>query len=436
MSGQNDLHRGFGTVAELLARTLGPVSGPVVHAVGRSAETLADSQTLARRITSVPGRGHNAGAAIARDMVLRVGASHGDGGATSAVLARAILRHATRSVAAGANPVLVRRGIQTGIRVACDALKHQAVPIDGEDAFAGLATTASGDPELGAVLGEVVDVLGDAGAVEIRRDKTVRTDARLLHTYIDGARWRAKPVSTQLIPEGMTETTLVEPVVAVVADELRGADDVRPLLEVALPSGRPLLVVASAIDDAARRMFSLNNTRGTLVSAPVLLTTARLRHSEDLDDIALLTGAHVCRAEIGRPVHSIRPDDLGQARRAFVERRRLTLLGGAGSADAVQERAARLRTHAWERDDADEVQRLWLRQARLLGRVAVVRVGARTDHELEARTSQAKRLVRLLHAAAREGVVPGGGVAYLACIPDVLAGQANAGDPDEALGMS
>jgi chaperonin GroEL len=442
MSTLAELQQGFDTITGLLARTLGPASGPVVNAVSRqSVELLSDSPTIARRITSLPGRGRNSGAAIARDLVRRVGERHGDGGATAAVLARAMLRESRRSVVAGANPVLVRRGLLAGVRVAGDALKHQAAAVEGESALAGLAAAASGDPELSRVLGEVLDVIGDVGALEIRRDVSARSDSRILYDYVDGARWRARPASPDLVPEGMTEATLVEPVVALADEEIRSAADVLPLLEVAqrLPERPPLLLVAPAIGEEALQTLRMNSARGTLVSAPVVLTTARLQMHEDLDDLARLTGAQVCSAETGRPLRSVRADDLGRVRRAFVERGQLMLTGGYGDDDAVQERAAQLRAHAWERHAADgstDIQRVWLRQARLLGRVAVVRVAARTEAELEIRTETAKRLDRLLRAALWGGVVPGGGVGFLACVPDLLAEGARLEEPEVALGMA
>lgn len=442
MSNLAELHHGFDTITSLLARTLGPASGPVVNAVSRqSVELVSDSPTIARRITALQGRGRNAGAAIARDLVQRVGKRHGDGGATAAVLARAMLRHARRSVVAGANPVLVRRGLLAGVQVAGDALKHQAMPVEGEAALAGLAAAASGDAELSRVLGEVLDVVGDVGALEIRRDVSARSDARIRHDYVDGARWRARPASPDLVPEGMTEATLVEPAVALVEDEIHRAADVLALLEAArrLPAQAPLLLVAPEIGEEALQTLRLNTARGTLVSAPVILTTARSQISEDLDDMARLTGAQVCSAETGRPVRSVRPDDLGRVRRAFVERGHLTLTGGYGDDRAIQERAAQLRATAWELNAADssaDIQRRWLRQARLLGRVAAVRVGARTDAELEIRTDTAKRLDRLLRAALWGGVVPGGGVGFLACVPDLLAEGTRLDEPDEALGMA
>lgn len=438
MTAAPELRAGFETMTRLLAGTLGPRQGHVLSALGGTgSETLSDSAALARRITSLPGRRATAGASIVRDMVLRVGDDPGDGGATAAVVARAILTYASKLVAAGANPVLVRRGILAGVGVACDTLKAQAEPVDGERELAGLATAATGDAELGALVGELFDLLGATGAIQVEEAAGHRVDARLTYDYIDGARWRARPAHNDLLPEGKTELTLVEAIVAVADCELKRVEQLRPLLELApaLPSRPPLLIVARDISEAALTMLAVNDHRGLLVSAPVVLTTARTRMADDLADIALLTGAEVLSETTGSPPERVRATQLGSARRALVQRGYVTIVNGRGDREAVAARAARLRTRAWEIADARDRDRLWLRQARLTGKVAAVQVRAQTEQQLEARKTQARKAIRLTGAALREGVVPGGGVAYLDCVPAVRAARAECSSDDEAAGL-
>jgi len=443
-----ELRQGFDLLARLLAATLGPSQGVVLSEIGRgSSESLVDSATIARRITALPGRRASAGAALAREMVRRIGGQYGDGGATGSVLARAMLRHATRVVAAGANPVLVRQGIQRGVAAACDALKEQAAPVTGASGpgdtasgLVGLATAATGDPELGAVVGEMLDVLGPDGAVQIEEHAATT----LAYDYLDGARWRGRPAErAATLPGASTELTLVEPVVVVADLELEDVAQVRPLLEAAMsvPGRPPVLVVARDITGGAQSMFAFNDLRGTLVCAPVVLTTARTQMSEDLGDLALLTGAEVVSSQLGLPPDAYRGTHVGRARRVVVQRGYLTVVGGHGDAAAVTERAARLRTRAWELDQAPRAadrsvrERLWLRQARLSGRVGALRVGAATSQQVEARKDNARKAVLLLHTALRDGVVPGGGVAYLDCIPTVRARRDTCTSPDEAFGF-
>jgi chaperonin GroEL len=444
-----ELRAGFETLARLLAVTLGPAQGVVLSEIGHgSSESLVDSATIARRITSLPGRRQTAGAELVREMVRRVGGGYGDGGATAAVLAMGILRHATRMVAAGANPVLVRRGIQQGVAAACDALKNQARPVagmaegagtDATTMLASLATATTGDPELGAVVGEMLDILGVDGAVQVEEHEATG----LSYDYLDGARWRGRPADFDILPGASTELTLVEPVIAVADVQLETVEQVRPMLEaaLALPGRPPLLVVAREITDAARSMFSFNDLRGTLVSAPAVITTSKTHLSDDLADLALLTGAQVLSPDLGQPPEAFRAGWFGRARRALVQRGYLTVSGGHGDSAEISDRAARLRTRAWELDlstraeDRSTRERLWLRQARLSGRVGALRVGAMTEQQIEARKADARKAVRLLTTALRDGVVPGGGVAYLDCLPALAACRESCGSADEAYGL-
>ncbi|MET9022067.1 TCP-1/cpn60 chaperonin family protein [Actinopolymorpha sp. NPDC004070] len=439
------LMAGFDTLARLLALTLGPSRGVVLNdAGGGTAEGLDDAATIARRVTTLPGRGANAGAALLREAVRTVVGRHGDGGATTAVLTAAIVRHAHRMVAAGANPVLVREGITAAVGCAADALKGQASPVEGPDDLAGLVTAASGDRALAGAVGELLDVLGPDGAVVV--EESVRTG--VAHDYVDGSRWPARPAGPELLSGGgafggsHTELTLVDPAVVVADVVLDEPAQVVPILEAvrALPGRPPLLLVARDVTGGAATTCLLNDRRGLVVSAPVVLTTAGVRQGEDLADLALLTGATVLSPEFGPPPERFVPAYAGRARRAVVRAGHMSVAGGEGDRGALTDLAARLRTRAWELDDGSEAStrtadRMWLRQARLLGRVGAVRVGAATEAERDDRLRTARRAVRLARTALREGVVTGGGVAYLDCVDAVRTAWAHCTDPDRGAGM-
>ncbi|OAH12335.1 TCP-1/cpn60 chaperonin family protein [Streptomyces jeddahensis] len=425
----SQLLSGFDHLARTLGETLGPGSGTVLCAWGEDgAEVVSSSAVLARRITQVPGHRRNTGAALLRETVLRVDARHGDGCATTAVLAQALARCARRAVAAGAHPVRVRDGIGRGVAAACDALKAMSEPVAGERDITGLALAATADPELATVLGELTDVLGPDGAIWVREangDETARH-------YIDGHRWRARPAEAAVLAHRATELTLIEPLIALVEHELSSADEVRPLLEAA--GRRTLLLVAPDITGAARTLLSVHRER----ALAVVLTTDRTRHSEDFADLGLLTGASVISPVLGLPAASVRAAHLGGVRRVLVRRGDLTVVGGHGDRSAVLQRAAALRSRAWElasgpveREAAD---RLWRRQARLAGRTATLTVGARSEQEAEDRARVARRTARQLRDALREGVVPGGGVAYVDCLTAVQAVAPD--DRDEAAGLN
>jgi chaperonin GroEL len=369
--------------------------------------------------------------------VLRVVPRAGEGGATAAVLAQAILRRARVSVAAGANPVLVRRGIDLGVSAACAALQTQARPVADEAALRALASGTCHDPELSAMLAEMLDILGPEGAVHIVRSSGRGVQAQ----YIDGARWRARPGSHRTIPAGNTEVTLTDAAVAVADLTLDGWDTVHPLLEAALslPGRPPLLLVAPGITDRARAMLDANDLRGTLVLAPAVLSTGASQRDADLTDIAVLTGASV----IGHPdlpVHRAGPEHFGRARRVLLQRGYLTISGGHGSSDEIDSQATSLRARAHasaspEDLEDDDAQRLWRRQARLTGRLGTLEIGASSTQILDARVASAHKTMRLLRAALREGAVPGGGVAYLDCVPAVQEARRGCAQADEAAGV-
>jgi chaperonin GroEL len=280
-------------------------------------------------------------------------------------------------------------------------------------------------------------VLGPTGAIQVEEIPDPRFDAKPDYGYVDGARWRGRPAHKDLLPEGKSELTLIEPTVVVADCELKRVEQLRPLLEIApaLPSRPPLLLVARDISGDALTMLAVNDRRGLLVSAPVVLTTARTRMADDLADIALLTGADVLSEQAGTPPERVRESQLGSARRVLIQRGYLTIRGGGGDRAVATDRAARLRTRAWELTDVRDRDRLWLRQARLAGRVAALRVRAQTEQLLEARKTQARKAIRLAGAALREGVVPGGGVAYVDCVPAVRAARGQCATQDEAAGF-
>lgn len=428
-----DLRHGFDTVARLMALTLGPTGGMVLGQVGKAtAEALADSATISRRITGLPGRART-GAAIACQLVRRVGQRHGDGGATALVLAQGMLRHAVKMVAAGASPTLVRRGLERGARVAHTALAEQAIPVDGEATLSGLAGAATGDRELASVLGEMLSLLGADGAVQLERHEPVT----LGHEYLNGARWRARPADRQLLAGGHTELTLTDPAILVTDIMLDQTELLRPLLEAAmtLPDHPPMLVVAPGLSDGALTLLHLNEIHGRLVSAPVVLATPLVEHQDDLADLALLTGATLCSAELGLPPSAFRAEHVGRARRVLVQRGYLTVIGAAGDREKITDAAARLRARVLGLEDSVARQRLWLRQARLSGKVGTVRIGGHTRFEQDTRMAQAERAIELLGSAARDGMVPGGGIAYLNCIPAVRAARTACPERDVVAGF-
>lgn len=431
---QASLCRGFEELAELLALTLGPGQGLVLHGRGnRSPEALYDAGTIARRVVELPSRSADVGAMSLRHMVWAVRERYGDGAATAAVLSRAMVREASRYVAAGYDPMLMRRGMERASACAAQAIMAQAMPAAGPELLSGLASGVTGDRELGAVLGEMFDLLGEHAALLIEGFAT----PYLEREYLDGGRWGARSASRHLLPASEPELVLQNLRVLIVDDELKTVEQVRPLLEAALVDGTaPLLLVGRAFMGDALGTLVLNHTNGVLPIGVATLTNTGFV-GEELGDIATLCGARIIDAVAGHPPQRVTGTDFGRARKAILSHDRLTIVGGGGTQASIRERVAQIRRRLSKVARTDgEWERLRGRAACLSGGVGVLKIGAYTRAERELRIEQARKAVRVLEVAVAEGVVPGGGVAYLQAQVAAQAACAACSGADEAAGAA
>ena len=432
----DSLLAGVAAMSKLLSRTLGPSAAPVLSG-GASLELLADSAMLARRITGLAGvgRAHNAGALLVGELARTVRETYGDGAATAAVLAGVMVGQAGRLVNAGVQPVDLRRGIDRGVDAACRSLATQATEVGLEEAR-GLFDAAVHDAALGALLAEMFDLLGEHPALLIEeRDRLVPSVAGPLvdHEYVDGARWRARPADGGWLPEGKSELTLREPLIVVVDGVLRQADDVVPVLDLAHREGRPLLLVSRDVEaDASRILLAMRTQPGAPLVAPWCLASAGTRVGDDLEDLAVLTGASVLTAVLGRHPGTVRSADCGSARHVSLTRAQLTVSESAGDpADRIETLSARLqRTPA-----GHETNALRLRLARLAGSLGVVTITGGPDPERALYRARIENGQRVFESARAGGVVGGGGTAYLRCRPDVLSARAECGTEDQRCGV-
>jgi chaperonin GroEL len=301
---------------------------------------------------------------------------------------------------------------------ALTALAAQSTPVDGQGALEGVATGITGDPNLGAVLGEIVDLLGSDAALTIEEFPIPYLDRE----YIAGAAWRAHPATRGIIPEGRQELILENPMIVLVDQRLAEVEDVTPALELAAQSTerRPLLVVSVKIDDQALATMTANHARGTVNAIAAKLNSTGMAHTDDLGDVAALTGGSVFADVLGRPPRRMLREYLGSARKVVLSRDTLTIVGGAGDPTVVAERSDRLRrAMASLTPGTMEWKRLQDRVARLSGGCAILKIGALNGTELTHKRAQAEKAFRVLSGMLGDGVVPGGGVAYLGCLPAV-----------------
>jgi chaperonin GroEL len=422
------LHRGFDQLASLLALTLGPTQGTIVSGGrGTSMEMLTDSGVIARRVVDLDDPAESVGAMLLRDMAARVREDYGDGVATAAVLARAILHEATRMVAAGVNPMHLRSQIERGVAIAIEALAQQAEPLTGRKMLAQWIEQVTNDAELSAILAEIFDVLGADGAVEIEEYHAPYLD----HDYLAGGRWYARPAARVLLPESKPELILENAVVLLVDQKLERVSHVRAILELVVGAFEraPLVLIAPEITGEALQTLTMNHTRGMVTVAAVVMKGLKTPLVEELRDIAALTGGDVLSSMSGSPPERVRVAQFGRAQRVILQRDTLTIIGGAGEQQAKQSRINTLRTQLRPLKPTDDArEQLKKRIARLSGGIGIIKIGAHSDRERAQKKELAQKAIRILEAALDEGLVPGGGVAYLNCIPALIAAQKSYAD--------
>ncbi len=429
----SELAEGVDRLARLLACTLGPSQSIVLNATWQEApETLTDSSTIARRVIEIPGRGRNVGAMLLRHAAWQMRERYGDGAATAAVIARAMVREVVRRLAAGAGPVLLERGIECGLAAAARALNAQAVPVGGQEMLTRLAAGVTGDPKLGEILGEMFDIMGEHAAFSVEEYVAPYLDRE----YLDGGRWPIRPASRVFVPESRQGLTLQNPLVLVAGQELSTIEHVQGWLETVseLPHKPPLVVVARDVTDQALQMLAANHEQGRLNVVAAIPTALDIQ--EDLEDVAIMTGAEVVSEEVGRSPERTSFEWLGRARSAVFTAEHLTIIGGGGEPMRIRRRVSELRARVSRPDvEQEDRDKLRMRMSRLSGGAAVLKIGAYTEREREEKKEQANKAMRVLELALQEGAVPGGGVAYLACVPAVREAMASCGDPERAAGM-
>ncbi len=413
------LARGFDQMAEMLALTLGPTQGSILNDKGHGKpELLDDSAAAARRVLALPDRAADVGAMLMRNIAWRVHLRAGDGVATAAALAQAILRDAQRYLQAGGDAMAIRRGVERARQVAIAELARQTQPVAGEEALTQVAQTVTGDPGLSLVLGEMFDVLGLTAHITVED----YVAPYLEHAYFSGGRWKAALASPYLITDPAGRRAVQDDCrVLLWAGRIETAEDVIPLLTLLGNSEeRTVLLVADAVEEAAFRALVTNHDRGAIRAVVVNLRSNGASGDPDLADLAILTGATILGPTLGRSMTSVKAADLGRTRRAEATAEELVVSGGGGEAQTRQTYVAGLRARLAALSETDaERDPLRLRLARLTGGVGVLKVGAYTEYERKLLHRRAERAIRTLAVALHEGVAPGGGIAYLEAIPAV-----------------
>ncbi len=432
------LKAGFDQMARLLAATLGPTQGVIFHseALKPAPEPLTDAATIARRVTALPNRAQDVGAMLLRSLAWRVHQRVGDGCATTAVLAQAILEQGHRFVAAGANPARVQAGIQKAALRAVELLQQMSRPVTEQNDLNAISLTATGEPELSLALGEMFHRLGRLAHVDIEEYMA----SYLGKEYIDGGLWKAKSISMRLVSEPMTgKSAVADCNVVLFNGNLTQAEDVLPLLRLLSQAERKnLLLAAQKIEGQAANALVATcvQNRERLGLQFVLVNLARAGENalRDLQDLACLTGAKLFDPQAGETLQSIQPADMGYARRAETVEERLIVSQGEGDPAQALSRIADLQAYLdhipFDDKGRGEVE---MRIGRLAGRMGILKIGAGTHNERDVLRQKAEKGLRAVRAAQQAGLLPGGGTAYLHC--SAMLESMECADGEERMGV-
>ena len=404
------LREGIDQLASAVRMTLGPRGRNVVLDKRFGPPTITnDGVTIAKEI-ELADPFENIGAQLAKEIASKTNDIAGDGTTTATVLGQAIVHEGLKNVAAGADPMALKRGIEAAAKVISETLSRQSTKVTTREQMAQVAAISAASPEIGALIGEVMEATGKDGVVTVEESRGIQTEVE----YVEGMAFDRGYVSPYFVtnPDRM-EAVIDEPYILVTDQKLTSVNDILPLLEKQLQTSKDLIVIAEDIEGEALATLAVNKLRGTINVVAVKAPGFGDRRKENLSDIAALTGATVISPELGRGLDSAEPKDLGRARRVVVTKEETTIIEGRGTKKQIAEQQAMIKaqlgaaTSDWDREKLQE------RLGRLAGSVAVIKVGAATEVELTEKKHRVEDALSATRAAVEEGIVPGGGVAFI-----------------------
>ncbi|MFL6037157.1 MAG: chaperonin GroEL [Gaiellaceae bacterium] len=407
---RRSLERGVNILADAVKVTLGPKGRYVVLDKKFGAPTITnDGVTIAREI-EVEDVFENQGAQLVREVATATNDVAGDGTTTATVLAQAIVREGLKNVAAGANPMGLKRGIETAVESVVESLKSQSKEISGKEDIARVATISAREREIGDVIADAIDKVGKDGVVNVEEGQTFGLELE----FTEGMQFDKGYLSPYMItdPERM-EAVLEDPYILVANQKIGAVKDVLPVLEQVIQAGRPLLIVAEDVEGESLATIVVNKLRGTFTAVAVKAPGFGDRRKRMLEDIAILSGAEVITEEMGLKLENTKLSQLGRARRVVITKDATTIVDGAGDSDGIKARIKQLKGEIENTDSDFDREKLQERLAKLAGGVAVVKVGAATETEMKEKKHRVEDALQATRAALEEGIVPGGGVALL-----------------------
>ncbi len=406
------LESGMNQLVDAVKVTLGPKGRNVVLEKKWGAPTITnDGVSIAKEI-ELEDPWEKVGADLVKEVAKKTDDVAGDGTTTATVLAGAMVREGLRNVAAGANPMSLKRGIELGVETAVARLKEVSKEIDSKDQIAQVASISSADEEIGSMIAEAIDKVGKDGVITVEESQTFGMEMEL----VEGMRFDKGYISPYFVtdPDRM-EAVLEDPYILLVGSKISAVRDMLPVLEKVMQTGKPLMIVAEDVEGEALATLVVNKIRGTFRSTAVKAPGFGERRKAMLQDIAILTGGQLITEEVGLKLENVALDLLGRARKVVVTKDETTIVEGAGDDADIKGRISQIKTEIENTDSDYDREKLQERLAKLSGGVAVIKVGAATEVELKEKKHRIEDAVSTTKAAIEEGVVPGGGVALLRC---------------------
>jgi chaperonin GroEL len=424
------LEAGVNKLAEAVKVTLGPKGQYVVLDRKFGSPTITnDGVTIAREI-ELEDIFENQGAQLVKEVATKTNDVAGDGTTTATVLAQIIVHAGLKNVAAGANPVILRAGIDKAVTAAVEAIREQAKDISGKDEISRVGAISARSDEVGNVIAEAIDKVGKDGVVNVEESQTFGMDLE----FTEGMQFDKGYLSPYFVTDQeRMEASLDDPYILIANQKIGNVQDVLPLLNQVMQSNRPLLIISEDVEGEALATLIVNKLRGTFNAAAVKAPGFGDRRKRMMEDIAILTGGEVITEELGLKLENTQLDQLGRARKVVITKDSTTVIDGDGDGEAIRGRINQIRAELENTDSDFDREKLQERLAKLAGGVAVIKVGAATETELKERKHRVEDALSATRAALEEGIVPGGGVALLNA-QDRVAGLVDGLDGDERTG--
>ena len=411
---RHSLKRGIDTLVDAIKVTLGPKGHCVALDKKWGAPTVIDDGVTIAKDIELPEPFENMGVQLVKEAATKTNDACGDGTTTSTVLAHAIISGGFKNVAAGAEPLALKRGIEKAITAIIDELKKVSAEVKGREQIAQVATITAVDKKIGDLIADVMEKVGKDGVITVEESKGLEYEIE----YVEGMQFDRGYISPYFITNAeKMETVIEDPYILITDKKISAVSDLLPALEKILQVSKNLLIVAEDVDGEALATLVVNKLRGTINILAVKAPGFGDRRKAMLEDMAILTGGKVISEEVGRKLDSVTVEDLGRARRVTADKDNTTIVEGKGSEEAIKGRIKQIKAQIEETTSDFDREKLQERQAKLAGGVAVIKVGAATEVELKERKHRVEDALSATRAAVEEGILPGGGVGLLNALP-------------------